>query len=267
MILWSWQNWGQPFLPFFTAYGSALNVMDSTVVYPAALEPDLATDTLQQTHMELGTDICKSAKSCPVSQSYFGALNQAVAVQEVAVSTNVLQEEERGAWDIAVSCAEVRAAASSSRLSPPGMQLQTCWGNWTTTCTSQKHLQSSAQVNRSSGIPSPGSVTSLGETKNKTKESKRNESRTKDFFFARILLFSCSSCSDSGPSLPLPWMWILGTQGRLGACVPLAAVVDELDDSVLLVSELSLSILRQTTNLTGGVSHIPVSWNLCPQRA
>lgn len=61
-------------------------------VYPATLEPDLATNTLQQTHMELGTAICKSAKSCPVSQSYLRALNWAVAVwavavQEVAVST------------------------------------------------------------------------------------------------------------------------------------------------------------------------------------
>lgn len=61
----SWQNWGQPFLPFLAAYGFALNVMGFTV-YPPTLEPDLATDTLQQTHRELGTDICKSAKSCPV---------------------------------------------------------------------------------------------------------------------------------------------------------------------------------------------------------
>ena len=96
-------------------------------VCPAALEPDLATDTLQQPHVELGTDICKSAKSCPVSQSYLSALNQAVAVQEVAVSTKVTKEEERGAWDSAASCAGLRAAAASpSRLSPPAVQPQTC---------------------------------------------------------------------------------------------------------------------------------------------
>ena len=62
-------------------------------------------------------------------------------------------------------------------------------------------------------------------------------------------------------------MWVLVTQDRLGTCVPLAGMVDELDGSVLLISELSLSILRQTTILTGDVSHIPVVWNLCPQRS
>lgn len=32
-----------------------------------------------------------------------------------------------------------------------------------------------------------------------------------------------------------PGFWILGTMGKLGACVPLAAVVDELDDSALII--------------------------------
>lgn len=65
-------------------------------VYPTALEPDMATDLLQQIHMELGTDICKPAKSCPVSQSYLSALNQAVVVQEVDVSTTMLHKRKKG---------------------------------------------------------------------------------------------------------------------------------------------------------------------------
>lgn len=44
--------------------------------------------------MELGTDMSNSAKSCPVSQLYLSALNLAVAVQEVALSNNVLQERK-----------------------------------------------------------------------------------------------------------------------------------------------------------------------------
>lgn len=54
-----------------------------------------------------------------------------------------------------------------------------------------------------------------------------------------------------------------GPQGRLGACVPLVAVVDELDSSALLI--LELSVLRQTTNLTRVVSNILVPWNLYPK--
>lgn len=49
---------------------------------------------------------------------------------------HVTQEEERGAWDIATSCVAGRTAASPHRLSPPGVQLQTHWGN----CTIQRYI-------------------------------------------------------------------------------------------------------------------------------
>lgn len=86
---------GSTILAFLPAYSFALNIM-GFAAFTAALEPDLATDTFQQTHMEPGTDICKSAKNCPVSQSYLSALNQAVAVQEVVVPTNILQKRKKG---------------------------------------------------------------------------------------------------------------------------------------------------------------------------
>lgn len=62
MILRSWYNWAQPFLPFLTVCGFALGILGFTV-YLVTLNPDLATDALQQTHMELGTDMCNSAKA------------------------------------------------------------------------------------------------------------------------------------------------------------------------------------------------------------
>lgn len=67
-------------------------------VCPTALEPDLDTDLLQQIHMELGADICKPAKSCPATQSDLSALNQAVVVQEVDVSTTMLRKRKKGAF-------------------------------------------------------------------------------------------------------------------------------------------------------------------------
>lgn len=51
----------------------------------------------------------------------------------------------------------------------------------------------------------------------------------------------------------------------MGACVPLAAMVDELDDSASLILKQPVSIQREITNLSGGVSYVPVAWHLYPE--
>lgn len=202
-------------------------------VYPTAPEPDLDTDLLQLIHMELGTDIYKPAKSCPVSQSDLSALNQAAVVQEVDVSTSMLhkRKKEEFATLLLLPTACPHQGSSSRPTEATGPLKGASW----------KHPQSTARVKRSSGIPSPGIGTSRAKKKktkpkptnpqtqtnkqppktktkktqtktNKQKECQRNKSKKKKFsFFAYILLFLCSLCSDSGPSHPLPWIWILGT--------------------------------------------------------
>lgn len=162
--------------------------------YPAALEPHLVTDTFQQT-MEPGTDICKSAKNCPVSQLYLSALNQAVAVQGAAVPTNILPKRKKGQpgtslppaqkWGpplLPAGCPHLR---SSSRSAEATGALKG---------TSQSHLQSTTQVKRSSGVPSPGSVASLGENKTKTKDSKRSKSqiKKKKVSFSHVSFYFCA---------------------------------------------------------------------------
>lgn len=123
--------------------------------------------------MELGTDICKPAKSCPVSQSDLSALNQAV-VQEVDVSTTMLHKRKEGEFVsllppaqhgglllLPTACPHLE---SSSRLTEATGPLKGA---------SQKHPQNTAPVKRSSGIPSPGSVNSRA--KNNNKKTNRNQ--------------------------------------------------------------------------------------------
>lgn len=134
-------------------------------VYPTAPEPDLDTDLLQLIHMELGTDICKPAKSCPVSQSDLSALNQAAVVQEVDVSTSMLhkRKKEEFATLLLLPTACPHQGSSSRPTEATGPLKGASW----------KHPQSTARVKRSSGIPSPGTGTSRAKKK-KTKPKPTN---------------------------------------------------------------------------------------------
>lgn len=77
---------------FLTAYGFDLNIMAFTIYLPA-LEPDLATAPADP---HRARNRSQPTKSCPVSQSYLGALNQADAVWDIAVSSNMLQKRRKG---------------------------------------------------------------------------------------------------------------------------------------------------------------------------